>query len=313
MKKDTEYLKDWDVFVSYASEDADTIARPIAEGLRHHGLRVWFDKFELRVGDSLTKSINRGLARSSYGVVVLSPSFLAKKWPQKELAALISLEEAERHRILPVWHQLTHEELKETLPMLADVVAVQTSQGVPNVVRELLKAVNIPFVGESLAGLWNGQTGRLRLFEEEGGIQGDYDWLGHEWAGHIEAELDSRRGGPYDRPFVILKFRWWWDLSHEKGNGFFVAPSGGILIDHCYARDNFVEHARTNFTLLSGTWAFDYEKLNLRRRLDKLPHPWAFRRGMSEAQMYSETTQLADIRYRYSERRSGGAKKPLNN
>ena len=164
----------------------------MAQLRRHHGLRVWFDEFELSVGQSLMKSINNGLANSSYGIVILSPTFLSKKWPQKELAALVALEEAERGRILPVWHELKAEDLKQSLPTLADIVAVQSSAGLPSIVRELLKAINLPFVGNGITGVGGGPTGRLRLFQVGDSMQGDYDWAGHEWAGHIEGSLKTR-------------------------------------------------------------------------------------------------------------------------
>ena len=66
---------EWDVFISHASEDKDDFVRPLAEDLEQRGLRVWFDESTLRVGDSLRRSIDRGLAQSRFGIVVLSPYF----------------------------------------------------------------------------------------------------------------------------------------------------------------------------------------------------------------------------------------------
>lgn len=54
--------------------------RPLANALRQKGLRVWYDEFELRLGDSLRRKIDEGIARSVFGIVVLSPAFFAKKW-----------------------------------------------------------------------------------------------------------------------------------------------------------------------------------------------------------------------------------------
>ena len=294
MKDQARYLKEWDIFISYASEDKDAIARPIAELLRRHGLRVWFDEFELSVGRSLTKSINYGLANSSYGIVILSPRFLAKKWPQKELAALVALEETETGRILPVWHELGAEELKQCLPMLADIVAVQSSGGVPFVVRELLRAVNLPFIGKGITGAWAGPTGRLRLFDVGETLQGDYDWAGHQWAGHLEGSLESHERSHF-RGYVF-RFNWWWDLSREKGNGFFVALRRPVLPSipyESYTRlyDYLLDEKRDSSVLI-GSWAFDYEGLNTqgdpRRLLTQRPHPWDFRRNRDEATLNSD-------------------------
>jgi hypothetical protein len=93
-----------DVFVSYASEDKDDVARPVAQELRNRGLDVWYDEFSLVVGDSLRREIERGLTVSKFGVVVLSEHFFRKEWPQRELDALTARETGgTRGIILPVW------------------------------------------------------------------------------------------------------------------------------------------------------------------------------------------------------------------
>src|SRR5215470_2670445 len=92
----------YDVFLSHASEDKTDVALPIAQRLKDHGLTVWIDAFELTLGDSLRRSIERGLSRSSFGVVILSPAFFAKEWPARELDALLAYEDSGRKVILPV-------------------------------------------------------------------------------------------------------------------------------------------------------------------------------------------------------------------
>lgn len=57
-----------DVFVSYASEDRETVAKPIAQLLSSLGITVWFDQFDLKIGDSLRRKINEGLTKSRYGI-----------------------------------------------------------------------------------------------------------------------------------------------------------------------------------------------------------------------------------------------------
>lgn len=68
----------WDVFISHASEDKELFVKPLAEILCGFGLKVWYDEMELKIGDSLSQSINKGLVNSNYGVVVLSPDFYLK-------------------------------------------------------------------------------------------------------------------------------------------------------------------------------------------------------------------------------------------
>jgi len=132
----------WDVFLSHASEDKDDFVRPLADALTAQGLRVWYDEATLRVGDRLRRSIDRGLASSRFGVVVVSPSFLAKEWPQRELDGLVALEIGGRKVILPVWHRITRDEVLRVSPTLADVVAAKSGDGLPRVVEDLVRAIN---------------------------------------------------------------------------------------------------------------------------------------------------------------------------
>ena len=71
MKKQED---EWDVLISHASEDKEAIARPLADALQSKGLRVWYDDFSLRLGDSLRQSIDLGLGRSRFGVVISVPT-----------------------------------------------------------------------------------------------------------------------------------------------------------------------------------------------------------------------------------------------
>jgi hypothetical protein len=87
-------VRAWDVFISHASEDKDAVAIPLAQVLRRAGLRVWLDRQELRIGDSLHEKIDEGLANSRYGIVVISPSFLTKRFPRKELDDLFAIDTA---------------------------------------------------------------------------------------------------------------------------------------------------------------------------------------------------------------------------
>lgn len=129
-----------DVFICHASEDKDEFVRPLAEALRTHHLEVWYDEFALEVGDSLREAIDRGLAASRYGIVVLSPSFFRKRWPRRELNGLVAREMAEdRGMILPIWHHVDRDEVVAFSPPLADLRAAVSASGMANVVGQLLK------------------------------------------------------------------------------------------------------------------------------------------------------------------------------
>ena len=130
--------QEWDLFISHASEDKDEFVRPLAELLEQNGIKVWYDEFTLKLGDSLRQSIDNGLANSRYGVVVISPNFFRKGWPQKELNGLVAREVVEEKVILPVWHQITADEVRRHSPTLADKVAVISEKGLNDVVSQIL-------------------------------------------------------------------------------------------------------------------------------------------------------------------------------
>jgi hypothetical protein len=75
MKLVKKYVAKYDAFISHASEDKVPFVRPIADRLVAAGFRIWYDEFELKVGDSLIESIDRGLSASRYAIVVLSEQF----------------------------------------------------------------------------------------------------------------------------------------------------------------------------------------------------------------------------------------------
>ena len=85
-----DYEKEYDVFISHASEDKNEVARPLAEALRANGLSVWYDEFELRIGDSLRRKIDKGIANSNFGIIVISRDFISKGWTNYELDGLIT-------------------------------------------------------------------------------------------------------------------------------------------------------------------------------------------------------------------------------
>jgi hypothetical protein len=118
----------YDLFVSHASEDKDEIARPLVEALKERGLTVWFDEQTLRVGDSLRRKIDEGLKQSRFGVVILSPHFFEKEWPQVELDGLTAKATASGETvILPIWHHLSKDDVLSRSPTLAGVMALNTS------------------------------------------------------------------------------------------------------------------------------------------------------------------------------------------
>jgi hypothetical protein len=144
-------MKRWDVFISHASEDKAEVAAPLADALRRGGVRVWLDKQELQIGDSLREKIDDGLADSRFGIVILSPNFFSKPWPRREINGLMALEEGGQKVILPVWHTVTKEQVAQYSPMLADRLSANTADGIRSVVRALLAVIFDPKHGSPSA------------------------------------------------------------------------------------------------------------------------------------------------------------------
>jgi hypothetical protein len=115
----------WHTYLAHASEDKPFV-RALAVALREQGWSTWLDEGELIVGRSLLAQLDAGLASSRFGVVVLSPSFFAKRWPKRELDALFSLEDDDETRVLPVWLKVNEHEVRSFSAILSGRLAVVT-------------------------------------------------------------------------------------------------------------------------------------------------------------------------------------------
>lgn len=118
---------DYDVFISHASEDKDEVVRPLANALRNKGIKVWYDEFEMKIGDSLRRKIDKGLANSRFGIVVVSKDFIKKGWTNYELDGIITKAISGEQIILPIWHNITKKEVIDFSPSLADKLARNTA------------------------------------------------------------------------------------------------------------------------------------------------------------------------------------------
>jgi hypothetical protein len=132
----------YDLFISHASEDKEPVVRPLAHRLVQQHLTVWYDEYELKLGDSLRQTIDRGLAESQFGVVILSPAFFAKNWPQYELDGLVTRENLGGTKIvLPIWHGVNADFIARYSPTLAGRYAVSTEEGLDRVVAAIVEVI----------------------------------------------------------------------------------------------------------------------------------------------------------------------------
>ena len=130
-------------FISHDSRDNDAVARPIAVGLSKLMSPVWYDEFSLKVGDRLRESIERGIKQCHKCILVLSKNFFSNEgWTKVEFNSVFSKELVEgKDVILPVWVNVTRDEIFQYCPTLIDRVGVKWELGEDEVVRQLHNAL----------------------------------------------------------------------------------------------------------------------------------------------------------------------------
>jgi hypothetical protein len=142
---------EWDLFLSHASEDKESLVRPLAQALTRLGVRVWFDEATVMLGDSLVGAIDQGLVNSRYGALVLSPDFLCKPWPDYERRGLTAREVGDDKVVLPLWHGVSRDDVLAFSPPLADKYALRTDgKSIMRIALELTEVIR-PDVFDSLS------------------------------------------------------------------------------------------------------------------------------------------------------------------
>jgi hypothetical protein len=116
-----------DVFLCHAWDDRQGAAKELHDLLESRGVRVWFSEKDVGLGMPLLRTIDKGLANSRIGIVLVTPALLrrlpAEGIADKELSALLA-----RERLVPVVHQTTYEALREVSPLLASRTGLDTAE-----------------------------------------------------------------------------------------------------------------------------------------------------------------------------------------
>jgi TIR domain len=241
----------YDVFISHASEDKRTVVLPLAEALKREGLKVWVDEQELQLGDSLRGKISEGLMNSRFGLVVLSPHFLAKQWPMQELRVLLAMEENGLKRIIFVRSQLSRHELIAKEPLIADRLDIEYEAGLDVVGQKIIDVVHakkqitaVPVAIDLSHGQtkWNNLTSFVDSYQTPlrkiiHGILEESEVLSRTSVLIIPPPADDRHRLTIPEMDVIE--RW-------------VSAGGGLLLMGCYGE----RHHGSNFTELA--WRFDF-------------------------------------------------------
>lgn len=137
---------EYDVFISYASEDKEPFVEQLVHALRDRDIRVWYDSVNITWGDSLKSQIDNGLKRSTFGIVILSETYIKKGWTQYELEGLFNIEMTKGKTILPIWHNITKQQVMDFSPTLAGrkalTSATMTAEEIADTFVELIKKYN---------------------------------------------------------------------------------------------------------------------------------------------------------------------------
>jgi hypothetical protein len=118
-------MKPWDIFISHASEDKEPFVDPLARRLKQLAVRVWYDRFVLSPGDSLTESIAEGLAKSRCGLLVISKAFIGKRWTTYEVNGLVNRFVEEQTRLIPIWLGVSRKEVAAFNPTIANLLSIR--------------------------------------------------------------------------------------------------------------------------------------------------------------------------------------------
>lgn len=133
-----------DVFLCHAWDDRQGAATELHDLLVSRGVKVWFSERDVGLGEPLLRAIDKGLANSRIGIVLVTPALL-RRLPQesisdKELSALLH-----RERLVPVVHQTTYEALRDVSPLLASRSGLSTAEEpMSDVAAKIAELVALP-------------------------------------------------------------------------------------------------------------------------------------------------------------------------
>jgi hypothetical protein len=116
-----------DVFLCHAWDDRAGAAKELHDLLESRGVSVWFSEKDVALGTPLLREIDKGLARSRIGIVLVTPALLRRLQSEsiadKELSVLLA-----RDQLVPIVHGTTYEALREVSPLLGSRTGLSTAE-----------------------------------------------------------------------------------------------------------------------------------------------------------------------------------------
>lgn len=132
-----------DVFLCHAWDDRKDAAKELHDQLEMNGVSVWFSEKDVLLGATLLREIDKGLAKSRVGIVLVTPALLKRLAGEgiadKELSALLA-----RDLLVPIVHNTTYEDLREVSPLLGSRSGLSTAEdSMANIASKLAELVTI--------------------------------------------------------------------------------------------------------------------------------------------------------------------------
>ncbi|MEJ8590158.1 toll/interleukin-1 receptor domain-containing protein [Riemerella anatipestifer] len=132
-----------DVFLCHAWDDRKESALQLHDLLVSNGVSVWFSEKDIPLGTSFLREIDKGLAKSKIGIVLVTPSFLKRVQNEgvadKELSALLA-----RDQLVPIVHNITYEELRDVSPLLGSRNRLDTQEDtMENIAKKLAELITV--------------------------------------------------------------------------------------------------------------------------------------------------------------------------
>jgi hypothetical protein len=132
-----------DIFLCHAWDDRKESALQLNDLLVSNGVTVWFSEKDIPLGTSFLREIDKGLAKSKIGLVLVTPSFLKRVQnegvAEKELSALLA-----RDQLVPIVHNTTYDELRDVSPLLGSRNGLDTQEDtMENIAKKLAELIRV--------------------------------------------------------------------------------------------------------------------------------------------------------------------------
>lgn len=149
-----ESNEEYDVFISHAWEDKEGFVDEFVAELEKLDIKVWYDKQRIKWGDSMRARIDDGLKKSKFGIAVISPDYIAegKYWTKAELDGLFQLESVNGKMLLPIWHNITKQQVMNYSPIIASKLAMTTASMTAEEIAKEMQSLLSDEVEEEIDG-----------------------------------------------------------------------------------------------------------------------------------------------------------------